>query len=114
MTWLAFAVGIACQVCLVSGHIVLKHAMNATHRLPRRWGAIAAGIAAGIALLGLWFFLWLGLLRDFELSRVFPFEGIGPPLLVLGAAVFLKERIALRAWIGIALIAAGVALVAGS
>jgi len=85
--------------------------MNATHHLPRPWLAIVGNGAAGIGLLSVWFFLWLGLLRDWDLSRLYVFEGLGPPLLVLGAWFFLGERVILRAWIGMGLIGCGVALV---
>jgi uncharacterized membrane protein len=62
----------------------------------------------------LWFFLWLGLLEKLELSHIFPFEGLNPPILVLAAAVFFKERLSPSAWLGMALITAGIVLVTGS
>ena len=37
-----------------------------------------------------------------------------PPLLLIGAWLFLKERIPLSAWLGILLISAGLVLVSGS
>ena len=58
--------------------------------------------------------LWLGLLANWELSHLFPFEGLNPALLVFGAWLFLKERVPLSGWIGIALISVGVALVSAS
>ena len=63
-------------------------------------------------MLNVWFFLWLGLLRNWDLSRVFPFEGLSPLLLMLGAWMFLGERVPPRAWLGIVLIGVGVSLVA--
>jgi len=104
MTAFAILVALLCQVFLVLGQVLLKRAMNAT---PVRIGSLAGGIG----LLTAWFFLWLGLLARWELSRLFPFEGLNPALVVLGAQVFLKERVPLTGWIGIALISAGVALV---
>jgi len=112
MTFLAISICVVCQFSLVAGHLLLKHAMNATHLTPRPWAVILWNVAGGIALLNLWFFLWLGLLRTWDLSRVFPFEGLSPLLLVLGAWIFLGERVSPRAWFGIVLIGAGVALVA--
>ncbi len=38
-------------------------------------------------------------------------EGLSPVLLLFGAAVFLREKIAPSAWLGIVLISAGVVLV---
>lgn len=86
--------------------------MNATHATPRPWAAISRNVATGTGFHALWFFLWLGLLRNWDLSRVFPFEGLSPLLLVVGAWIFLNERLSLRAWFGIVLIAVGVGLVA--
>jgi undecaprenyl phosphate-alpha-L-ara4N flippase subunit ArnE len=107
MTAVAILLCLLCQLLLVSGQLLLKRGMKAN---PVRVGSLAGGIAC---LTG-WFFLWLGLLSNWELSRVFPFEGLNPALIVIGASLFLKERVPLTAWIGIALISFGVALVSGS
>jgi uncharacterized membrane protein len=105
MSALAISVAVICQLCLVTGQLLLKRAMSTT---PVRYGYLAAAIA----LLATWFFLWLGLLSQWELSHIFPFEGLNPAMLVLGAALILKERVPLQAWAGVALISLGVALVA--
>jgi undecaprenyl phosphate-alpha-L-ara4N flippase subunit ArnE len=102
------------QLCLVSGQLFIKHAMNATNETPVPWKRVAPRFALGIGSLSAWFFLWGGLLQRAELSWLFPFEGLSPVLIVLGAAVFLKEKLTLRSGIGIALISAGVALVSAS
>ena len=75
MTPLAVGVGVMCQLCLVAGQLLLKRAMIATNQVPRRWNRIGGNFAGGIGCLSLWFFLWLGLLRNWDLSRLFPFEG---------------------------------------
>jgi uncharacterized membrane protein len=75
---------------------------------------VIGNFAAGIGCLTGWFLLWVGLLQQWDLSRIFPFEGINPALLVIGAWAFLKERLPGHAWAGIALICVGVALVTGS
>jgi len=95
------------QLLLVTGQLLLKRGMRPT---PVRAGSLAGGIA----LLSGWFFLWLGLLADWDLSRLFPFEGLNPVLVVLGAWLFLKEHVPLIGWIGITLISIGVALVTSS
>jgi undecaprenyl phosphate-alpha-L-ara4N flippase subunit ArnE len=112
VTLLAVGLCVMCQVCLVTGQLMLKRAMNETHGVPPPWATIGWNIAAGIGCLSMWFFLWLGLLRSWELSRLFPFEGLGPPLLVFCAWIFLNERVSPRAWTGIVLIGVGVAFVA--
>jgi uncharacterized membrane protein len=104
MTTIAILMAIGCEIALVCGQLLLKRAMSAT---PPR----IAVLAGGIACLSAWFFLWLALLAKWDLSRLFPFEGLNPALVVLGAAVFLKERVPPLTWIGIALISVGVAVV---
>ena len=118
MTVSAVVVCVLCQLFLVVGQLFLKHGMNASEAASEAGAArrtkVYGNLAAGVGLLTLWFFLWLGLLEKWELSNLFPFEGLNPALLVLGAWFFLKERIPPAAWLGIALISAGVALVSGS
>ena len=107
MTPLAIAMVLTCELALVCGQLLLKRGMTPT---PPRLSIIALGV---ICLSG-WFFLWLALLSRWELSRLFPFEGLNPALVVLGAVIFLRERVPLTTWIGIALISAGVAVVTSS
>lgn len=78
---------------------------------PHTWQRTALRLAPGIACMTAWFFLWLGLLQRLELSHIFPFEGLNPALMVLAAWFFLNERMSARAWLGIALITVGIALV---
>jgi uncharacterized membrane protein len=113
VTFFAVAACIVCQLCLAGGQLLLKHAMDATDGRPKHWTVTARRFSGGIFLLSLWFFLWLGLLRDWELSRVYPFEALSLIMLSLGAWLFLKERLSLRTWMGIALIGTGITLVAG-
>ena len=99
------------QVALVAGQIFLKHGMNKTNEVRKPRAAIAGNLAAGIVLLTVWFFLWLGLFQKLAISYVYPFEGLSPLLLVIGACLILKERLTVRAWMGVALIAAGTVVV---
>lgn len=112
MTFLAVSLCLLCQICLVGGQLFLKHAMSANDDGAKHWAVAVSRFGSGIFLLSLWFFLWLGLLRDWELTRLFPFEALSPILLALGAWGFLNERISPRAWVGVALIGLGVSLVA--
>ena len=66
-----------------------------------------------VAFLGVWFFLWLGLLSKYELSQLYAFEGLSPVFLMASAWLFLGEKVPLRGWIGVSLIGAGLMLVAG-
>ena len=79
MTISAVGICILCQLCLVTGHLLLKHAMNGTDNVAKSSAIVAWYIAGGTGLLAVWFFLWLGLLRTWDLSQIFPFEGLARP-----------------------------------
>jgi undecaprenyl phosphate-alpha-L-ara4N flippase subunit ArnE len=102
---------ISSQVLLVASQLFLKHAMNLADRAPRRWSAVALHFGIFIAMMTLWFLLWLGFLQTMPLSQVLPWEGLSPVLLVFGAAIFLQEKITRDAWLGATLISTGVVLV---
>lgn len=110
MTLLAIILCLICQLFLVVGQLFLKRAMTPANG-PDNWQRTAIRLIPGIACMTAWFFLWLGLLQSWDLSRIFPFEGLNPALLVLGAWFFLKERLSPGAWLGIGLITAGIVLV---
>jgi uncharacterized membrane protein len=112
VTFLALTQVLTSQVALVAGQILLKHGMN--HFGKKRWhlGRIVWGLGGGIAMLTVWFLLWMGLLQKLDLSFLYPFQGISPVLLVVTAGIFLKERANWRSWLGVGLITAGTLLVA--
>jgi undecaprenyl phosphate-alpha-L-ara4N flippase subunit ArnE len=114
VTAIAITLCVLCQLLLVAGQLLLKHAMTPTAEEASRWGRTAARLVPGIACMTAWFFLWLGLLEKWDLSKVFPFEGLNPVLLVIGAWIFFRERMSRTAWVGVGLIAAGIGLVSGS
>lgn len=112
MTPLAVILCIACQVLAVSANLMLKHAMSKTNYPGRSLYEAAAWFLGGTVLFALWFFLWMGLLRTWQLSQLYVFEGLAPILMMAGAWLFLGERVSLRGWVGVALIGAGIAIVA--
>ena len=102
------------QGCLATGQILIKKSVDVTNQIPLRWSRFFAYLSLGIGIMTLWFLLWLGLMQRFQLSYLYPFEGLSPPFLVLGASLFLKEKTTLRLWLGVLLIGVGVSLVAPS
>jgi drug/metabolite transporter (DMT)-like permease len=100
------------EACGILGQILFKHAMGTKwlHSRGAAWQALFAGIAA----MAVGFFVWLELLRRFDLSFLYPFEGLNRLVMLFAAIIFLKERVAPRLWVGVLLISAGVAVVAGS
>jgi undecaprenyl phosphate-alpha-L-ara4N flippase subunit ArnE len=114
MSLLAWLLVIISQLALVAGQIFLKRAMS----LREHGGEKARGwigmLVIGIATMTVWFLLWLGLMPRLDLSKLMPFEGISPLLIVLGAAFFLRERLNWRGWAGVGLTSLGVILVSAS
>ncbi len=114
MSLMAWGVVVMSQLALVAGQIFLKRAMSRRER-----GGVAANgwistLVIGITLMTIWFLLWLGLMPRLDLSKLMPFEGISPLLIVLGAAAFLHERLNWRGWAGVGLTCLGVVLVSAS
>jgi uncharacterized membrane protein len=99
------------QVLLVGSQIFLKHGVNLAKRRPAPWGVAVIHFSLWLGAMTLWFRLWLGFLQTMPLSKVLPWEGLGPVLLLIGAALFLQEKVSRAAWLGMALISAGVFLV---
>lgn len=114
MTTLSLVLYVISLFSLVGGQIFLKRGMSQLNRRPRRYGPVFAGVGSGTALLTVWFLIWMGLLQKMDISYVYPFQGMGPVLLVLSAMLILRERVDWRTWLGVGLIAAGTVFVAMS
>ncbi len=85
--------------------------MEATQKSGFRDLRFISRAAGGIALMTLSFFLTLGLLQRFDLSYLYPFQGLSVIIISLMAAVMLKEKLTLQLTIGALLISAGIVLV---
>src|SRR6185436_10296813 len=99
-----------CQVLVVAGNLLLKHAMAGIDGQDRSRLQTGSWLLAGIAL----FSLWLDLLSKYELSQLYAFEGLAPVFLMAAAWLFLGEKVPLRGWIGVSLIGGGLMLVAAA
>jgi drug/metabolite transporter (DMT)-like permease len=107
-----FALVALSQLALATGQVFLKQGSGSDHK-PIAHGPVRTGwYAIGIASMSIWFFSWLHLMRFFELNRLFAFEGVSPLLVACASALFLGERITVRAWFASFLIALGITLVA--
>ena len=85
--------------------------MEATQKSGFRNLRFISHAASGIALMTLSFFLTLGLLQRFDLSYLYPFQGLSVIIISLVAAVILKEKLTSQLTIGALLISAGIVLV---
>ena len=99
---------------LVLGQVLLKHALERGNRLGFRQSRVIALFAGGVGGLTVSFFLMLGLLQHFALSYFFPLQASSTLVIVVAAAVFLRERLSLKLIVGTLLICAGIALVSTS
>ena len=111
MSLLIWSLIVISQLSLVVGQIYLKRAMSRRERASegeRGWIGI---LAIGIVAMTVWFLLWLGVMSKVDLSKLMPLEGISPLCIVLGASVFLGERLNWRGWTGVLLTCIGVWLV---
>jgi drug/metabolite transporter (DMT)-like permease len=106
---LTIFLAIFCQFFLVAGQIFFKRAMRQTPE-PRPKEEVFIELGLGVLAMSVWFFIWIGLLENENLSRVFPFEGLNPVLMVVAAWLLLKERVTWNTGVGILLICAGIFL----
>jgi drug/metabolite transporter (DMT)-like permease len=106
VTPVAFVLVVLSEMCRVVGQIFFKHAMSG--------GRGKKGLWAGVAAMAVGFFLWLGLLKRFDLSFLYPFEGLNNVMVTCAATIFLKEKMTLSLWVGVTLICVGIVLVSRS
>ncbi|MEN3369469.1 MAG: hypothetical protein V7609_1612 [Verrucomicrobiota bacterium] len=112
MTLLPFLFILISLVTFVAGQLFLKHAMESQVRLTRP--RFVGNLAAGVAAMTISFFLTLGLLQRFDLSYLYPFQGLSVIIISLAAAIVLREKLTLQLLIGAGLISAGIVLVSMS
>lgn len=111
----ALALILISLVSYVTGQIFLKHAMelsHSDHEASRRRFVILLG--SGIGAMTISFFLSLGLLQRFELSYLYPFQGLSVIMISIAAAVILKEKLTFQLTAGAILISLGIMLVSTS
>jgi undecaprenyl phosphate-alpha-L-ara4N flippase subunit ArnE len=94
-------------ILYILGQLLLKHAMESDLRSRRFTKFFAVGLVA----MTLSFFITLGLLQHFDLSYLYPFQGLSVVIISTLAAVILREKLTPRLFFGAALISGGVVLV---
>ncbi len=111
MSFLAFFFIVVSLVTFVAAQLILKRAMelSATSGMSNRY--FTSRVVIGVFLMTISFFLTLGLLQRFDLSYLYPFQGLSVIFITVLAAAVLKERIRARLAIGALLITAGIVLV---
>lgn len=95
----------------VAGQLFLKRAMESSAASGFRNARIILVLACGVSSMTISYFLTIGLLGDFDLSYLYPFQGLSVILISIAAAIVLREKLTLQLTIGAALISAGIVVV---
>ena len=114
MTILALSFIVVSLLSFVAAQLILKRAIEVSTTSGLRNSRFVLLAAIGTALMTVSFFLTLGLLQRFDLSYLYPFQGLSVIFVALMAALVLKEKLSLRLVIGALLISAGIVLVSMS
>ncbi len=112
MTAIALVIVLVALVAHTAGQLFLKHAMAASHTdAGFRARAVVLPFSIGIALMTAQFFLNLGLLQRYDLSFIYPFQGMGVIIITFVAGITLREKLTAQLIVGSLLISVGVVLV---
>ena len=114
MTPVSFVIVLIALTSAVGGQLVLKKAMEAFNAVGFHAREFGRPLATGILLMTAQFFLNLGLLQRYDLSFIYPFQGLSVIIITFAAATVLREKLTLQLMIGSALISAGIVLVSMS
>jgi len=111
MTLFSFGLILISLVTFVAGQLFLKRAMESTAATGLRNARVIFLLSCGIVSMTISFFLTLGLLQRFDLSYLYPFQGLSVIIISLAAAIVLREKLTLQLTIGALLISVGIVLV---
>lgn len=111
MTLFSFSLILISLVTFVAGQLFLKRAMESTAATGLRNARVIFLLSCGIFSMTISFFLTLGLLQRFDLSYLYPFQGLSVIIISLAAAIVLREKLTLQLTVGALLISAGIVLV---
>jgi uncharacterized membrane protein len=111
VSFLAFFFIVVSLLSFVVAQIVVKRAMELSTNSGFRNSRFISLMIAGVFLMTISFFLTLGLLQRFDLSYLYPFQGLSVIVITVMAAVMLKEKLNLQLTIGSLLITVGIVLV---
>jgi uncharacterized membrane protein len=111
VSFLAFFFIVVSLLSFVMAQLILKRAMEFSAENGLRNSRFVSLLGIGSALMTVSFFLTLGLLQRFDLSYLYPFQGLSVIFITLLAALVLKEKLSARLTLGALLITAGIVLV---
>ena len=111
MTLVSFTIVLIALTSEVGGQLVLKKAMEVLNAFKFRSRKFVLPFSAGILLMTVKFFLNLGLLQRYDLSFIYPFQGLSVIIITFAAAIILREKLTPQLTAGAGLISAGIVLV---
>jgi uncharacterized membrane protein len=111
MSLLPFFFILTSLITFVAGQLFLKRAMESTFKNDGPRTRFIALLSGGIFLMTISFFLTLGLLQRFDLSYLYPFQGLSVIIITFAAAMTLREKLSFQLIAGSVLITIGVVLV---
>ena len=111
MSFPAFLCILISLITFVAAQLILKRAMEFSARHGMHGSYFASRVILGVLLMTVSFFLTLGLLQRFDLSYLYPFQGLSVIFITILAAVVLREKLSVRLTLGAVLITAGIVLV---
>jgi uncharacterized membrane protein len=111
MTPISLVLVFTALLAFVAGQLLLKKAMDAANLSGFKSWKFLAPFAIGIFLLTVQFFLNLGLLQRYDLSFIYPFQGLSVIIISIAAAIVLREKLTLQLVAGSVLISIGIVLV---
>jgi uncharacterized membrane protein len=114
MTLWALVLIIVWLITFVAGQLFFKRAMTLSSTAGLRDQKTLLILSGGLVTMTVSFLLNLGLLQRFDLSYLYPFQGLSVIIISIAAAVVLHERLTLRLTLGAILITLGVALVSST
>jgi uncharacterized membrane protein len=111
VSFLALLFIVVSLLTFVAAQLILKRAMEFSATNGMRNAYFVSRVVLGVVLMTISFFLTLGLLQRFDLSYLYPFQGLSVIFITVLAAAVLKEEVSARLAIGALLITAGIVLV---
>lgn len=111
----SYLLALGCVVGLAVGQLLFKFAANALQQgLPTTHPKVLSSLGAAFFLYGLTSLLWVWILKEIELARIYPLMALSFVLVPFGASLFFGEALAGRYFLGIALIVAGIVVTTSS
>ncbi len=117
----SFGMLVVSVVFAVAGQFTLKTAMNEVGRIGATELAAAGDTIVrtlreprlwlGLTLFGISAMFWLVVLSRVDLSVAYPFVGLSYIIVVLLSRLFLNEQVTALRWLGVVVVAIGIAIV---